>query len=133
MKWQEEYKINIPAIDSQHKRLFELIGELNEAIRTGLKGSHVEKLLVALDQYKTRHFQLEEKYMKECNYPGLEEQQEAHSFFMKRFAELSEELAEKGLTPGIVQAIKGELTKWVKEHVTGLDKDFGDYYIHHSK
>ncbi|MEE4241211.1 MAG: hemerythrin family protein [Desulfopila sp.] len=128
MKWSDDYKIGLAAIDSQHKRLFELIGDLNSALRAGLSGAHLEKLLSSLDQYKTRHFQLEEKYMKECSYPGLAEQQEAHAYFSARFVELGEEMQRTGMTSVIVNAVKEELSQWVQEHVTGLDMQFGRYY-----
>lgn len=128
MIWSDEYKIGLPAIDSQHKRLFQLIKELNEALDAGLRLVNVERLLAGLDQYKTRHFQLEEKYMQESNYPGIEEQQKAHKYFTQRFKELGEELKKTGITPDIIKTIKGELSDWLKEHVTGLDLEFGKYY-----
>ena len=133
MKWHHEYKIGIPAIDSQHKRLFELIGDLNEGLRQGLKWYQVKKLLTTLDQYKTRHFQLEEKHMKECDYPGLEEQQKAHAYFTKRFAELGKELETNGINADTVRAIKEELVDWLKDHVGGLDREFGNFYKSFSK
>lgn len=128
MIWSDEYKIGLPAIDSQHKRLFQLIRELNEALDSGLRLVNVERLLAGLDQYKTRHFQLEEKYMQESNYPGLAEQQKSHAFFTNRFETLGKELSKTGITPDIIQTIKGELTDWLKTHVTGLDLEFGKYY-----
>lgn len=128
MIWSDEYKIGLPAVDSQHKRLFQLIRELNEALDGGLKLVNVERLLAGLDQYKTRHFQLEEKYMVESSYPGLEEQQKAHKYFTQRFKELGEELEKTGITPNVIKTIKGELADWLKEHVTGLDLEFGKYY-----
>ena len=133
MIWSDEYKIGLPAIDSQHKRLFQLIRELNEALDAGLRLVNVERLLAGLDQYKTRHFQLEEKYMKESNYPGLEEQQKAHRYFSERFKELGEELSTTGITPDIIKTIKGELTEWLKEHVNGLDLQFGQFYQKQNK
>jgi hemerythrin len=128
MKWSDDYRIGLAAVDAQHKRLFELIGDLNIALRAGLDGADLEKFLIALDQYKTRHFQLEEKYMKECSYPGLAEQQEAHASFTARFAELSEELHRTGMTSAMVNAVKEELSRWLGEHVVGLDMQFGRYY-----
>ncbi len=128
MKWSDDYKIGLAAVDSQHKRLFELIGDLNGALRAGLGAAHLQKLLTALDQYKTRHFQLEENYMKECSYPGLEEQQNAHAYFTARFAELGEELHRTGMTSAMVNAVKEELSQWIREHVIGLDMQFGRYY-----
>ncbi len=128
MEWSDDYKIGIPVIDSQHKRLFQLIFELNKALKAGLRRSDLEQLLSGLDQYITRHFQLEEKYMMESNYPKLNIQQKAHAYFTHRFRELSEEVSQGGMTPTIVQAIKGELAEWFKEHVAGLDVDFGKFY-----
>lgn len=128
MKWSDDYKIGLAAVDSQHKRLFELIEDLNSALRAGLSGTHLEKLLTALDQYKTRHFQLEEKYMKECSYPGLTEQQTAHAYFTARFTEVGEDLHRNGMTSAMVSDVKEELSHWVREHVTGLDMQFGRYY-----
>lgn len=128
MIWSDQYKIGLPVIDAQHKRLFQLIKELNEALDAGLRLVNVERLLEGLDQYKTRHFQLEEKYMKDSHYPGLEEQQEAHKYFTDRFNDLGEELSRTGITPDIMKIIKVELSEWLKRHVTGLDLQFGKYY-----
>lgn len=128
MQWSNTFQIGIPAIDAQHKRLFELVNELSEALQSGLRGKDVAKLLAALDQYKTRHFQLEEKYMKESDYPGLAEQQQAHSYFTRRFSQLHDELNSAGLGPAIVRTIKQELSDWITEHVTSLDMQFGKYY-----
>ncbi|SHO52930.1 bacteriohemerythrin [Desulfopila aestuarii] len=128
MKWSNEYRIGIAAIDAQHKRLFELIQELTEALHSGLRGSDVARTLEALDQYKTRHFQLEEKYMRESGYPGLEEQQKAHVYFGRRFAQLQDSLKDSGLTLELMNSIQDELSQWVTEHVTGLDKKFGKFY-----
>jgi len=129
MIWLEEYKIGSPVIDAQHKRLFKLIGELNEAIETGLEITDIEELLAGLDQYTIRHFQLEEKYMMKSNYPGLEEQQKSHADFINRFKMLGEEIDKAGITQTVVQLMKEELAEWLKEHVTGLDVKFGEYYL----
>lgn len=128
MKWSRSYLIGIAVIDAQHKRLFELVGELTEALQMGLRGRDVAKLLEALDNYKARHFQLEEKYMRETSYPGLLEQQKAHLYFGRRFSQLHDQLTETGLTPEIISTIKQELSEWLTEHVTGLDMAFGKYY-----
>ncbi|MFT5727707.1 MAG: hemerythrin [Desulforhopalus sp.] len=48
MTWSDEYKIGLPVIDSQHKRLFNLIDELNKAIETGPEITDIEELLAGL-------------------------------------------------------------------------------------
>lgn len=86
------------------------------------------RTLEALDMYKTRHFQLEEKYMRETEYPGFEEQKKAHIYFDRRFSELQDSLKNSGLTRELVNRIQDELSQWLTEHVTKLDKEFGQFY-----
>lgn len=128
MIWNKKYEIGIPVIDAQHKRLFAMVEELTDALQKGIRGKDITKMLAALDQYKTRHFQLEEKHMQESNYPGLAEQQRAHQYFNRRFAQFKDQLSEKGLGPEIVREMKQELQDWLTDHVTGLDLEFGEYH-----
>ncbi|WP_163339794.1 hypothetical protein [Desulfopila sp. IMCC35008] len=55
MKWSNEYRIGIPAIDAQHKRLLELIQELTTALHSGLRGSDVART-ISMELFITRAF-----------------------------------------------------------------------------
>lgn len=133
MQWENKFKIGISVIDAQHKQLFVCENELSEALAKGLKPSTIATLLTQLGFYVTRHFAMEEQYMKASSYPGLAEQLEAHGSFTRRFAELQEDFNRHGLNPAIVHAIQNELTSWIKTHVMGLDQAFGAYYKEHEK
>lgn len=131
MYWKDEYATGIKTVDAQHKRLFQMVEDLHQALQSGLRPMAVETLLTALDEYKTRHFLLEEKYMMESDYPGIEEQQLAHSLFSQQIAGFFEEFNTKGLTPALIIELKRELHFWLENHVTGLDRVFGEYYRHY--
>ena len=128
MQWKNEFKIGIPVIDAQHEQLFSCDNELREALANGLKPSVVDQILTQLGFYVSRHFSLEEQYMKASSYPGLHEQIEAHGYFSTRFAEIQADFKKNGLGPAIVHAIQEELGLWLKNHVLGLDQAFGLYY-----
>jgi hemerythrin len=128
MQWKDDYKIDIPVIDSQHRQLFLVYSDLSSELQKGLKSSIVEQALIKLQLYVTRHFTMEEKYMAEVSYPKLEEQKKAHAYFSQKFGEIMEEFQEKGLTPEIVQTINNELQKWLKQHVLTLDMEFGKFH-----
>ncbi len=128
LRWQSDYKINIPTIDAQHKQLFNTYTDLNEALKAGLKPSVIEDTLNRLQLYVTRHFTMEEKYMEESEYPRMAEQVEAHKYFSQRFSEILQEFKNDGLTPGIVKTIQSELGSWLQDHVSELDMDFGRFY-----
>ena len=132
MQWKHEYELGIAVVDTQHKQLFRFNEELQNNLKGGLKVSSINTLLTQIKQYAARHFTMEEKYMAGINYPGIQEQQEAHAAFAARFSEIQEEFNEQGVTPALVNIINHELIKWINNHITGMDQAFGDYYREHS-
>jgi len=128
VNWKNEYKLDIPVIDAQHKQLFRFNEELQNAMAKGIKVSSINTLLTQIKQYAARHFVMEEKYMEDSNYPEIQEQKDAHAAFVTRFSEIQEEFNKQGITPTLVDQIHNELIKWINEHITGLDQIFGDYY-----
>lgn len=128
MKWNDQLRIGIPVIDSQHKRLINMVVDLNHSVRQGLRGRVLHEALDMVYQYTVRHFQLEEKYMEESAYPKLDEQKQAHARFTERLRDLKEQLIQHGLTPAMVIEIREELNRWIKAHVIGMDMEFGEHY-----
>ena len=127
MKWNKKYALGIPAIDAQHKQLFRLSDELDAALESGIRLEDLDALLVHLKQYAARHFSLEEKHMADFNYPHLAEQRETHRTFVFRFGELHEQLRNEGLTAEITSLLQQELGDWIRNHVTGMDQQFGAF------
>ncbi len=128
MKWNQKYLLGIPAVDAQHKQLFRLSDELDAALREGIRPEDLNALLIGLQQYATRHFSLEEKQMAAVDYPGLAEQQETHLQFAARFQEIYQQFTRDGLTAEITNLIEQELSSWIREHVTGIDQEFGTFH-----
>jgi hemerythrin len=133
MQWKDDYKIGISVIDAQHKQLFLATNELSEATTRGLTPAVIDNLLTQLEFYTIRHFQMEERYMREASYPDLPEEIEEHQYFIKRLSEIKENFQQNGLSPEIVHSIKNELSLWLKDHVLGLDLAFGAYYVAQQK
>lgn len=128
MEWTKQYAIGISVIDAQHKQLFRLSDEFDAALKAGVRSQDIDSLLDHIGEYVARHFAIEEKYMTELSYPGLAEQQEAHEKFVARFEKIHKDFKGRGMTQKIVEAVRRELTDWVRSHVTGIDQRFGEYY-----
>lgn len=126
--WSNQYKVNIPTLDAQHKQLFNTYTDLNQALKEGLRPSVIKDTLDRLHLYVSRHFTMEEKYMRESGYPGLDQQIKAHTYFSTVFNEILGEFNSEGLTPGIVKKIQNELGQWLTDHVSELDMEFGRFY-----
>lgn len=71
--------------------------------------------------------------MTESNFPGLEKQQLAHKFFISRLSQLVDEYKKGGISSAVVNGLRHELTDWIKNHVTGLDVEFGIYFTQYRK
>jgi hemerythrin len=128
IEWDEKFELHIPVIDAQHKQIISSLNELERSIKRGVKAGDITEILSRTQHYAARHFGIEEKYMRESNYPGIDKQLLAHKYFTERFTAIFEDFTSKGLTPDVVSSLKQELSGWIKEHVTGLDLAFGAYY-----
>lgn len=67
--------------DAQHQVLFDILDQIREP------DAGVD-VLQLLQNYIETHFSLEEKYMEELNYPGLDAHQRAHNKFRSEIDKL---------------------------------------------
>ena len=85
--WTEEYSVNVSEMDAEHKRLFELINELREAMRSGKGKTTIGEVLTRLVDYTKTHLAHEEHLMQKHGYPGYTGQKLAHDRLTKKVAE----------------------------------------------
>ena len=87
IKWNNKYCVGISIIDEQHKKLF---GFLNKTIDAREHGDNIEELKEVLEKmtaYALEHFETEEAYMIEFDYPECRYHSEEHyRFFSKTMA-----------------------------------------------
>lgn len=120
--------IGVPEIDDEHKRLFELIDEVDAALKTNVNSiSSAMTFLNELKQYAVSHFAHEEAYMEKINDPELERQKKEHAAFIKKlnsysFADISEESAKT-----IIVELLEYLSKWLMGHILGSDILIGQF------
>lgn len=129
--WDDAYLLHLPVIDAQHKQIIAALSELETAVSDGITSAKVEELLTRVQHYAVRHFAIEERHMEESNYPGLARQQAAHQEFREKFTRFQSDYRNAGLSPALLTTMQRELSLWIKQHVTGLDQTFGNYYRHY--
>lgn len=114
--------IGVTEIDDEHKRLFELIGEVDAAIKSDENSvSTAMALLNELKQYAVTHFAHEEAYMASIHDPELARQQKEHQAFVEkvnsyRFSDVTDESAKD-----VVLELLEYLSKWLMGHILGSD------------
>jgi hemerythrin-like metal-binding protein len=68
----DEMSVGIPEIDEDHKKLLTLILELNQSITYRKSVDEIKHRLQLIVADAERHFSLEERLFKECNYPNAD-------------------------------------------------------------
>ena len=125
IQWSEDFVIGVPEIDNQHKALVE---KLNNLIDT--YNDNPDKIRDALDfliDYALLHFETEERFMEQYNYPGLNEQIEEHRKFTKTVNQFVDDFLMMGPTPEIAKRIEKEVIEWIEHHILNVDKKIGKF------
>ena len=86
IEWIPSYSVNRPDIDTQHKELFRLIGELFG----DLDAKQVKTSIFHLFKYTRTHFITEEYLLKETGYPELKNHQKLHEELLSQLSEFAD-------------------------------------------
>lgn len=125
--WDISFETGVEIVDRQHKRLFEIINDLDEAVEAG-KGEEIyTALFEELANYVMEHFGTEEKLMDEHEYPGMNEHLEKHNEFTEKVKKFHKEARSGADT--VSDEVLQYLANWLTEHIKAIDIKMGDYLI----
>ena len=124
ISWSPLFSVKVQVLDQQHQKLLGFINTLFNALEEHQDKHILEKVLFELIEYTKYHFESEEAFLKETNYPGFEEQRSAHQQLIAQVEEFFDQLKN-------LDSIKVELFNflkgWLTTHILGMDKK----YSHH--
>ena len=118
--WSEAYKLNVRAMDSHHKRLFEIIENLNVCLKSGNCKSLVP-ILDSLVEYTKYHFQAEETLMQSYQYEGLNHHKALHREFEKKLYKFRDDITNERLDTNELLSL---LDKWLVDHILEEDSKY---------
>jgi len=124
--WLPTYSVNLPPIDEQHKRLFDLVNRLHDEIV--VKKSGHEVIGVALEeliQYTKTHFELEERFMESMQYPELAKHKAKHEALTKRVMKLQQDFNAGKIT--VAAELMNFMRYWLTNHILKTDKQYGAF------
>lgn len=119
--WSDEYALDLPEIDDQHKVLFEILNSLWAAIVNRAKHEEMVDIINRLEQYTVSHFTAEEVYMRAIGYADFDAHRETHKAFVTRLAD-EKRLVESGGAPGL--DLLKFLRDWLANHILVADKAY---------
>jgi len=120
--WNDSYSVKVALCDQQHKKLFEIINELADAMRSGKGQATVSKTVGELLEYTHTHFGQEEALLKASNYPELAAHQALHKKFVADVEALKNQ-ADLGRAANSVQVLN-MLRDWLLNHIQKVDKQY---------
>ncbi len=123
--WSEAYSVKVGIIDTQHKKLVDLINELHQAMISRKGKEHLGTILSSLVKYTQAHFKAEEGILQSNQYPELANQQTEHDRFTHTVLEFQCKFQknEIGLTIEVMDFLKD----WLSKHILGTDKKYSPY------
>lgn len=122
--WTEDIAVN-DEIDEQHKQLFDILNKLHAAVTNGVEQAQITQIFDSLIDYTVLHFDTEEKYFKEYDYPGTDDHKKEHKDLTEKALELQREYREGALT--ISFDLLDFLYDWLKDHTSDSDKKFAEF------
>lgn len=122
--WTDKISVN-EEIDSQHKRLFNILNELHMSVTAGAERSTLAKIFNELIDYTIYHFQTEERYFVDLSYPDSSAHKKEHNDLTEQVVRLQGQFAEGDLV--ISFELLDFLYDWLMTHTSGSDIQFREF------
>jgi len=125
IKPEDNLKLGIPEIDSQHETMISLVNLIHETMLQGADKAALDGLLSRLLEHTQTHFAYEEELMSRYNYPGYEAHKSEHNRLMQHLIDLAERYSNGELLLSFAVAL--ELKGWAAVHIEKSDKPLGTF------
>ncbi len=125
--WNDNFKLGNEQIDSQHKKLFELLSEFITACLDGSDAENIQETLNFLVDYTVIHFNSEEELQLLYKYPDYEKHKQLHENFKVTVGELIEKFNAKGSSTELSLNVSKTIVRWLVSHIMQEDKKIGEH------
>ena len=127
ISWSEDYELGNDFVDSQHKRLFELVNNIGNYCNEGRDINTLSETLDFLLQYTVQHFSDEEALQLKYNFPEYEYHKKLHEEFEATVIEKVTEFKTKGSTRDLKNTVNDFVITWLVNHILKEDMKIGAY------
>ena len=126
-EWSNDYSVGVPSIDTEHRRLVDLLNELHDCMTAGKAAEQLASILEGLVAYTTDHFRHEEELFAQHGFPDAQSHTEEHRRLVEQVLTLQGKLArhEATLTIELLRFLKN----WLIKHILGADKAYGPFLV----
>lgn len=123
--WENSYSVGVEKIDTQHKKLIDLINQLHDALTVGKGREVLAGVLNGVADYTKMHFSTEEDLMRTHQYTGFAEHKKIHDDLIKQVGDLQAKAKSGGMF--LSTDVMKFLQSWLAHHISNIDKKLGAY------
>jgi len=126
MEWNEGMSVGVKAMDDDHKKLFEILNELNVGIVAGEDRKVLGFVLERLIQHTKDHLAREERLLAQAGFPDAEDHHKEHDLLIGK-ALIAQANFRMGSSAMLSAEVMLFLNDWLSSHILGSDKDYGPF------
>ena len=123
--WNDEFSVNVLAMDNHHKKLFDIMNQMHDSMKAGSSEGVLGGLINELIDYTVYHFGEEEKMLEQVNYSALDSQKRSHKAFVDKMLEYKKEVDE-GMAIFAVPKVSRLGVDWLKDHILVMDNKYAE-------
>lgn len=130
--WGDEFKLGLPAIDSDHEELVDLCNEFLDAAKGGAPLSRLATILDRLILRTRAHFVAEERLLDRHGYPGLAIHRAEHERLLAQAGVLKsryEEVEHDEDVRRLTLETADYLQSWLLDHIKTNDKPYRPFLL----
>jgi hemerythrin-like metal-binding protein len=124
-EWTDEFSIGHELIDSQHKRLLDLVNDVADAVEGAYDQEATGVALRRLCDYTVDHFATEEDLMDMDAYAYYDQHMSEHMECTTKALEFLQAYTSGEQVD--MRAFVQFVSKWICEHILGTDQKLGDF------
>ena len=125
--WNDNLLTGNELVDTQHRRIFELVDDLVRECEDGSAAQKVDDTIAFLVDYTIRHFVDEEALQLECKYPAAEQHKTEHDNFREVVNGLVKIFRENGSSEELSSDINKIVVRWFLDHIQNEDKNLSEH------
>ena len=123
--WFDQYRVDVEAIDAQHREMAGLVDELHAAVKSRSNPDELDKLMQQLLTLTKEHFLTEENLMLKYNYPGYAIHKAQHDDLLHQLTDFANEVA--GMSHAAFRFDFDVSSDWLMHHISESDKRLGNF------
>lgn len=119
-KWNKKYSVGNHLIDSQHKDLFVLVGNISDSEDL----DEISDAVTELYKYTRVHFSTEEAEMKKYDFPQYYQHADLHDSLVSELIKVTSNPISNTVA---IKEFQNFLHEWLVDHIMGEDQKFAKF------